>query len=169
MKIAFAGAMSTGKTTMARWLAKELGCTLLPDISRELRILGLYPDKNSKKIEHYMYATWKQIRQELENDSFVADSALYTNLIYAISDSVTFTGELERVVSKFAKYDRVFYLPIEVPLETDSIRNVGPEYQEDIDTLYRNFLAHHKIKYIEVSGDLKSRQKRILNYVPKKK
>jgi nicotinamide riboside kinase len=167
MKIAFAGSHGTGKSTMARWLAERLEYTLVPDISRELRIIGLYPDRNGKKVEHYAYVMWKQIRLEQTNDCFIADGALWGTVVYSVIDGVNFTDDLEETVSKHASYDRIFYMLPDIPLKKDSIRKDNLEYQQEVDEYYRDILDSYRINYIEVGGDLEERQRKILNYIPK--
>lgn len=166
MKIAFAGSHGVGKTTLARWLAKELGYTLIPDISRELRILGLYPDRNGKKEEHYAYTLFKKMRLEDVNESFVTDGAVYSDLVYATVDGLDLDS-VEPIIMSHAKYDRLFYITAEFDPEADAIRPADKSYQDEVDQFYRDLLESYSVKFIEVGGDLKSRKKKILNYIPK--
>jgi nicotinamide riboside kinase len=169
MRIAFTGSFGVGKSTMSRWLAEKLGYTLIPDIARELRILGLYPDRNGKKVEHYMYTLWKQIRLENINECFVSDGCLYGTAVYAVNDSVECSWEVEYAALKYGRYDRIFYLAPEIPLRKDSIRTDNQQYRLDIDERLRLLLDMNNIEYITVSGDIKKRQRKVLNYIPKGK
>jgi nicotinamide riboside kinase len=169
MKIAFAGSHGTGKSTMSRWLAEKLGYTLIPDLSRELRILGLYPDRGGKQIEHYAYVMWKQIRLEQTNECFITDGSLWGTVVYAALDGNVFASFLETTISVYAKYDRIFYMLPDIPLKKDSVRKDSLLYQQEIDELYREVLSDHRVKYIEVGGTLEQRRRKVLNYIPKQK
>lgn len=55
------------------------------------------------------------------------------------------------------RYDIVFYVPIEFPLERDAIRYEGVEFQKQIDDIIVDGLHHFGQPYITLSGSLEER------------
>ena len=168
MKIALAGSHGVGKTKLAKALAKKLGFNYIHDIVREEALpKGFVINENTPP----EVQLWLVMRQwELENttpEGWVADKCLIDYLIYG---SIVLKDEevkavIEDIVKRNAKYDFVFHLPIEFPMEHDGKRSDDPKFQKQVDILYRKYLKENHIDYIVLSGLVKERVVQALKHL----
>ena len=160
MKIAVAGSHGTGKSTFAKALSERLGCNYIYDIVREEAFpKGFVINENTPP----EVQLWLVMRQwELEKttpESWVADKCLFDYLVYGeivLKDKDTLR-EIRKIIERNAKYDFVFYLPIEFPMEMDGIRSQDLEFQKDVDLRYKKCLDELGIRYITLSGSVEER------------
>lgn len=68
-------------------------------------------------------------------------------------------------VDRNAKYDIVFYIPPEIPLEEDGVRSLDPEFQRKVDEHYREVLEERGIKYITITGSVEERVRKALEHL----
>src|SRR5271157_5211573 len=87
MRVYFIGAHSTGKTTMARYVSKQTGLPLLPEVARmvlaerELAMDTLRSDLDTvDSFQREIFA--RQFEIEANHESFVSDRS-FDNLAYA--------------------------------------------------------------------------------------
>ncbi|MGI9032413.1 MAG: AAA family ATPase [Acidimicrobiales bacterium] len=171
MKIAFVGSFSTGKTTLANLFAREWGYPLLPEVAREVVELGFPLDQNATA-ETETLIFLKQWRAEASHDHFVADRSIYDVLAYAdwvmdqdrpprkedhlwVEARQIATGDLR------ARYDHVFYLPVEFPIVLDGLRPDDTWFQADIDGRIRHLLELADVAYDTLTGPIDRRQAQV--------
>ncbi len=168
MKIAIAGSHGVGKTSFAKALAKKLDFNYIHDIVRKEAVpKGFVINENTPP----EVQLWLVMRQwELESttpEGWVADKCLVDYLVYG--DIVLKDEDTKRVirdlVRRNAKYDVVFYLPIEFPMEQDGLRSVDPEFQKRADVLYQKCLEDFRIKFTILSGSVEERVRRALAHL----
>ena len=170
MKIAFVGSFSTGKTTLANLFAREWDYPLLPEVAREVVELGFQLDQNATP-ETETLIFLKTLRAELTHDHFVADRSIYDVLAYA--DWVMENKEERKenhlwwesreiaTLQLRARYDHVFYLPIEFPIVLDGLRPDDTAFQADIDGRIKRLLDSHDVRYETLTGSVEERQEQV--------
>ncbi|MGI9022068.1 MAG: AAA family ATPase [Acidimicrobiales bacterium] len=168
MKIAFVGSFSTGKTTLANLFAKEWDYPLLPEVAREVVELGFPLDQNATA-ETETLIFLKQWRAESMHEHFVADRSIYDVLAYADwvmeharaprkEDHLWIESRQLAVTDLRARYDHVFYLPIEFPIVLDGLRPDDTAFQADIDGRIRRLLESADVAYETLTGTVEARQ-----------
>ena len=171
MKIAFVGSFSTGKTTLANLFAREWDYPLLPEVAREVVALG-FPLDQSATAETETLIFLKQWRAEASHVRFVADRSIYDVLAYA--DWVMENQDGDRKENHLwyesreiatmdlrARYDHVFYLPVEFPIVLDGLRPDNPAFQSDIDRRIVDLLKGHDVSFHTVTGPVPERQEQV--------
>ncbi|MDQ6927412.1 MAG: ATP-binding protein [Actinomycetota bacterium] len=171
MKIAFVGSFSTGKTTLANLFAREWDYPLLPEVAREVVELG-FPLDQTATAETETLIFLKQWRAEAVHDRFVADRSIYDVLAYA--DWVMEHNKSDRkenhlwlesreiaVLDLRARYDHVFYLPIEFPIVLDGLRPDDTSFQADVDGRIRGLLESHDVAFHTLTGGIEERQEQV--------
>lgn len=164
MKIAIVGAMGVGKTTLANDLSDVLDIKILPEIARKMIEEGYKLDKDvTPAIE--LEILKRQVALEETEEYFIADRGVIDVMAYS---SVLFHDDmflLNKINNQLCvtKYDIVFYIPIEFPLEGDGIRSEDIKFQKRIDQEIRFTIEAfnwHKIK-----GDRDQRIKKAVKII----
>lgn len=153
-KIAITGSFSTGKTTLAKQLAKKLRCKLLPEVARQMIAEGYRLDiEATPELELLMAERQLDLEQE---EHWVADRCMIDILAYSmvLFDDDKFLNELNDLLDK-AKYDKIFYTPIEFQIKDDGIRSTDIEFQKKVDEAIKEILK--TIPHIIVKGNKKQR------------
>ncbi len=171
MKTAFVGSFSTGKTTLANLFAREWDVPLLPEVAREVVQLG-FPLDQSATAETETLIFLKQWRAEAVHERFVADRSVYDVLAYA--DWVMENNDPTRkenhlwyesreiaMLDLRARYDAVFYLPIEFPIVLDGLRPDDTGFQADIDRRIRTLLEQADVSFHTLTGSVDDRQEQV--------
>jgi nicotinamide riboside kinase len=171
VKIAFVGSFSTGKTTLANLFAREWDYPLLPEVARQVVELG-FPLDQSATAETETLIFLKQLRAEMSHERFVADRSIYDVLAYADwvmehQDRTRKENHLwyeSREIAMFdlrARYDHVFYLPIEFPIVLDGLRPDDTGFQADIDRRIRTLLETADVSFHTLTGSVDARRAQV--------
>jgi len=167
MKIAIAGSHGVGKTTFAKALAKKLNFRYIHDIVREEAIPKGFVINENTPAEVQLWLVMRQWELETATaGSWVADKCLIDYLIYAggLKEEI-FKEAIKRVVDDNARYDFVFYLPIEFPMEHDGKRSDDEEFQRKIDVLYKAYLENQGMKPVVLSGSVEERVEQAARHI----
>jgi nicotinamide riboside kinase len=171
VKIAFVGSFSTGKTTLANLFAREWDYPLLPEVARQVVELG-FPLDQSATAETEALIFLKQWRAEMSHERFVADRSIYDVLAYADWVMENQDGDRKenhlwyesREIATYdlrARYDHVFYLPVEFPIVLDGLRPDDPAFQADIDRRIRHLLETADVSFHTLTGSVEQRQDQV--------
>ncbi|HLF69996.1 MAG TPA: ATP-binding protein [Actinomycetota bacterium] len=165
-RIAIVGSFSTGKTTLAELLSRELDLLLLPETAREVVALGFKLDKDATP-ETEALIFLKQYNNELYARDFVGDRSLIDVMAYAgwVLDNqprvkeTAIWEECVRLAENHLRgnYTDVFYLPIEFPIVLDGLRPDDPVFQKEIDERLIKLLRSHDIPYETITGSIEER------------
>jgi nicotinamide riboside kinase len=165
-RIAIVGSFSTGKTTLAEVLARDLDLPLLPEVAREIVELGFKLDKDATP-ETEALIFLKQLNNETASPEFVGDRSLIDCMAYAdwVLDNQPYKKEMAlwdecvRLAERRLRtnYSHVFYLPIEFPIVLDGLRPDDPAFQKEIDERIVGLLTTHGVTYETVTGSVEER------------
>jgi nicotinamide riboside kinase len=103
-------------------------------------------------------------------ETWISEKALWDNIIYGeycLKDTEALSV-IGRIVKANARYDVVFYLPIEFPLIDDGLRSTNIEFQKAIDTSYIKYLKDNGIEYFILTGSVGDRLDQALDVIYKR-
>lgn len=172
-RIGFVGTQSVGKSSLTKALA-ELpqfqDFHIATERSKYLRDLGIGLNQMSTL---YGQTTFMSERLgELQHDKLLTDRTIidvmsFTSLSPLINE--TDKAGFEVLFSRSLKeYDYIFYIPIEFDLEDNGVRDINPEFRQQIDEKIKHYLDWYRfrIKNLHtISGTLEERIQQILNIV----
>lgn len=157
MKIAVCGSHGTGKSSFAKKLSEKLNGNYIHDIvTDEMVPQGFVINENTSPELQILLVSRQWQLEQTTKEPWVADKCLFDYLVYARDD---FSGYIKQTIEMFvknnAKYDFVFYLPIEFPMTLNGIRSPDLNFQKIMDERYRKLLADLNIKPIILHDFLK--------------
>lgn len=141
IRLAFAGASGTGKTTLARWVEKEFGFPFNPVGSRSVaKSMGFdnpYDvDAAGKRGEFQRELVLQKRAWEDEHENFVVDRTTLDNLAYTIfHDVYSIDADLLGAIAEGMKrYTHIVFCPVHVfcNLGEDPNRVGGGKYEADM-------------------------------------
>lgn len=161
-KIVFTGPESTGKTTMAEKLAVQLNIPFVKEVARDY-IAQLNRPYN---YEDVLNISMLQLAEEEKIKSFkppllICDTDLATIKIWCDDkfnqcEPWITNAYLERLP------DVYFLCAPDFPWQPDPLRE-DPERRNRLYEIYKSFLVHHKLRFIELSGSIENRLHTIYN------
>ena len=166
MKIAFAGSVSVGKTTLVNELAKLEQFKeyyIATERSKYLRDLGIPLNTDSTLLGQSIFLSERcseLLRNKVLTDRSIIDVMAFTNLSKSIStvEKESFCNYASNIISL---YDHIFYIsPEGVKLEDNGVRAVDTEYRDQIDIEIKRLLSIYgsKInKFHTISGSVEER------------
>ena len=173
IRIAFTSTQSCGKSTLVKALA-ELPefekFTVATERSKYLRDLGIKLNGSS-----YIYGQTIFLSErlsELQNDLLISDRSIldvmsFTSLSTEISEQDK--NRFEIFASPFIKqYDYIFYIPPELELENNGVRDIDPDFRAAVDSKIKHYLDYYgfNIKnFKQISGTVEERIAEVLQTV----
>jgi len=158
------GAESCGKTTMARWLAKDFNGHFVPEWAREyLETVGAeITDERMRAIIHGQYALQKTAQHDLFNKPFIfQDTDLYSTLGYFRLWGGGTDADLY-LVEQYAKYmksDLYIVMNDQIPFESDPLR-YGGDVRESKTQFWIDLLDEFGCNYYVVTETDQRKQQR---------
>lgn len=155
MKIAITGPESTGKTTLAKDLAKEFNTIWIPEFAREylLQRNGKYHLEDIEIIAKEQEKTWKKA----QNSDLAFFDTEFT--VFKIWSEIKFGKVSPYIIESLANQDFDHYFicdPKGVEWEEDPLRE-HPERREEFFHLYLRVMNSNKRSYTVLSGTWEER------------
>jgi predicted ATPase len=161
LRVAFAGASGTGKTTLAEFVAKTCGIPLNPVGSRSVAKNMGYDspydvDAAGKRgiFQHRLLV--EKVAWERAHESFVTDRTVADNLVYTALHDVKCIDEeyLETVRTHFSHYTHVFFCKMSsfFHLGSDPIRVKERAYHEVFEKCLMGVLPASRQFYVYPAG-----------------
>lgn len=144
MRVGFAGASGTGKTTLAEYIAQKHGLEMNPvgsrSVAKEMGFESPYDvDKAGKRGEFQRHLIDSKRAWELTREAFVTDRTTFDNLTYLILHDVhaVDAGLIAKAFDGLMRYTHIIYCPVKVffALGDDPVRIKSQDYHSIFDTL----------------------------------
>lgn len=160
MKIALIGTHGTGKTTLAYELTAELkkmgiNATMCTEVARRCPL----PINRGGSFRGQLWIVVTQIKEEIEAekdyDFIICDRSVLDSYAYTQYVAPQQAADVWPLVKEHIKtYDFLFKTPIIGGyMVQDSIRDVDPSFQTDIDVMMNKMLAENRIPFFELPID----------------
>jgi GTPase SAR1 family protein len=174
VKLGICGAQSVGKTTLLNALRSEK-CfkeyAIRNEVTRTVREYGLAINENGSDITQKLIMK-EHIYNQVMFDNMITDRTSLDGIVYTCwlftQGRVTQECYNECVaifLKTISKYDYVFYIKPEFPIEDDGVRSSSQEWQDEIVKLFDKFIDDYKLNVINVSGSVRERVNIILNTI----
>lgn len=152
LKIAVVGPESTGKSTMANFLARELNTFCVPEYARFYceNLNKQYTVEDEVNMFHGQRALEEAISSKVENNLLICDTTILTVKIWC-DHLFGNTPEVVTEEIKKRKYDLYLVMDIDLPWEDDPLRDF-PNEREHFLAVWKNELAKLNANYALVSG-----------------
>ena len=167
MRIAITGAQSTGKSTLLRFLKNDddlKGFEFIDELTRKIAAKGININEEGSNMSQIFTVTIHA--ENIIKDHFISDRCALDGLVYTrwLFDQ----GKVDKWILDYAlgvakevipRYDYIFYLPAEIPIEDDGIRSANVKFRDEIVSLFEEYTKKLGVKLIELSGSVKDRAK----------
>ena len=169
IRVVFFGPESTGKTTLAKALAKAFKTRWVPEFAREyleekrLRTGEICTPEDIYPIAEGQMRLENQALQQADRFLF-CDTNLLSTEVYAKAyfDGWCDTRLLE--ANKVNHYDIYFLTDIDVPFEEDLLRD-RPHQRQEMLAAFENALNEYKITYVILKGSHEARILQVTDYL----
>jgi AAA domain len=160
VRLAFAGASGTGKTTLAQWASEKFGLPVNPVGSRSVaQAMGFdnpYDvDKAGRRAEFQRRLVAEKRAWEDARDAFVVDRTTLDNLVYTMMHDVYAIDRtlLNSVIQGLGRYTHIVFCPVDVfcNLGGDPNRVNDTVYHELYDEVMRAFLRKYVPHMVHVA------------------
>jgi len=167
MKIAITGAQSTGKSTLLRFLKQDedlKGFEYIDELTRKIAAKGININEEGSNMSQIFTITIHA--ENIIKDHFISDRCALDGLVYTrwLYDQ----GKVSKWIMEYAKgvadevlprYDYIFYLPPEIPIEDDGIRSADESFRKEVTKLFEHYIDRYKLKVFELTGSVADRAK----------
>jgi len=171
-RIALIGSHSTGKSCVVEELAHIIKIPVINELARGY-------DLNTNDINKYKHyqkqILLEQIKSEtsliLSNGNFISDRSTIDNAAYYLlkCQNVTTLEERKRycelAMHNSLHYTHLFYIPIEIPMQSDGFRFENELFRSQIDDKILEIISYFNISVITLSGSLDERVSTILEMI----
>lgn len=166
MKIAIVWSHWVGKTTLSKKISQKLNLDIIEDIVPIAHNMWFTINEETP-IETQLRLAAKQLELERQYKGFITDKCLIDYYIYGkvLIDDQDLIRVLDKISSRNAKYDYMFYLPIEFDIVDDGLRPLDPEFQKNIDIEYKQFLDKENIDYHTITGSVEEREEQLMQII----
>lgn len=177
-RIGLCGTHSTGKTTLARALAEKLPHYYLDiNVTRWVRELGFPINEESndasQEINFLKRVAHLNSFSDIIADRTIVDNVAYSTVAFERGNLTAHSLNYQKALlyKNIYKYDYLFYIPPEIPLELDGVRPVDEWYRKNIAeiverTLYQAHELNPKMRLRErcftITGDTTQRVQKIM-------
>jgi len=159
MRIAVTGPESSGKTTFAMALSKNLRGTFIPEFAREylLNLEGNYTQNDLDKIAKGQLESWNA---NGEKSIIISDTEM---LVMHVWSEVSYQNTSSFILKSLGSqtFDHYFLCAPDIPWQEDPLRE-HPEMREELFEIYLAKLEELDFPYTIISGDENERLEKAL-------
>lgn len=177
MRIYFIGAHSTGKTTLARYVAEQYKLPLLNEVARTILAEREYQidtmRSNLQTINSYQYDVFcRQMAEEEKHHSFVSDRS-FDNLAYSAQHSRVLAPLMEdkmlkHYLKRLKEQDTLLFFvrPSRATMKNDGVREfLNWDGIVSIDAMIKFMLEMWGLRYFQISSENMQERTRLIDSI----
>ena len=165
MRIAITGAQSTGKSTLLKYLKKDedlKGFEFIEELTRQIAAKGININEEGGNFTQIFTVTIHAeniVKKHFISDRCALDGLVYTRWLYDNKKVDKWMLDYAEGVAKevLPKYDSIFYLPAEIPIEDDGVRSSNKKFRDEILKIFEECIEEFDINVIKLSGSVAQR------------
>lgn len=159
-RIAFTGPESSGKTTLAKWVADQFNCPWVPEVARDYLTErnGVYEQADLDAMAIEQVEKWEQISNEpfVVYDTEMTVLEIWSQVKYGeVSSNITALSANQHI-------DHYFLCSPDIPWEEDPLRE-NPTDRDELFERYHQSLVRKNVVFTVLSGPLEQRKQSILD------
>ncbi len=164
LRIAVIGPESSGKSTLAKFIADKFHALLVEEYAREYLLNKTDPSKYS--INDLIIIANEQFNRTVnlqvpKNNILVCDTEMLTIKIWAEDKFYHCPKEVNNLFYQ-QKFDLYILCKPDIKWEYDILRE-DEDRRDYIFNIYLDYCINNKFNYVEIEGDMYSRTKKIIN------
>lgn len=155
-RIAITGPESSGKTTLAKTLAEQLGVRWIPEFARTylLENNGNYEQEDLVKIARGQITAWNKFSKE---EILICDTEMLVMKVWSQVKYNTVHPFILKALSE-QQFDHYFLCRPDIPYEEDPLRE-HPDQREELFEIYLEELKIRKLPFTIIEGNMDQRIK----------
>jgi len=165
MRIAITGAQSTGKSTLLSFLKKDIdlkGFEFIEELTRQIAAKGIDINEDGGNFTQIFTVTIHAeniVKKHFISDRCALDALVYTKWLYDNKKVDKWILDYALGVAKevLPRYDYIFYLPAEIPIEDDGVRSADKQFRDEILELFESYIIELDLNVITLSGSIVER------------
>ena len=151
MRIAITGAQSTGKSTLLSFLKKDIdlrGFEFIEELTRQIAAKGIDINEDGGNFTQIFTVTIHAeniVKKHFISDRCALDALVYTKWLYDNKKVDKWILDYALGVAKevLPRYDYIFYLPAEIPIEDDGVRSADKQFRDEILELFESLYVEN--------------------------
>lgn len=167
MKIAITGAQSTGKSTLLNYLKKDddlKGFEFIEELTRQIAAKGIDINEEGDNFTQIFTVTIHAeniVKKHFISDRCALDALVYTKWLHDNKKVDKWMLDYAEGVAReiLPRYDYIFYLPAEIPIEDDGVRSSNVSFRDEILDIFKYYIDELDINVINLSGTVVERAK----------
>lgn len=165
MKIAITGAQSTGKSTLLQYLKKDVDLTgfeFIEELTRQIAAKGININEEGSNFSQIFTVTIHAeniIKKHFISDRCALDGLVYTRWLYdnELVDKWMLDYAIGVASEVLPRYDIIYYLPPEIPIEDDGVRSADVKFRDEIVKLFEEYIQHFNLQPTTLTGTVAER------------
>lgn len=171
IKVVLFGPESTGKTTLARQLARHYNSVWVPEYARDYLQDKWNNERKTCETEDLMPIAFGQMKLENElaqktESVLVCDTDLLETKVYS---EAYYAGTCDPILEKYAlenTYDLCFLTYIDTPWEADDLRD-KPNERQEMFLAFESALKKYNRPYVLLKGSKQERLETAIHHIDK--
>ena len=167
MRIGITGAQSTGKSTLLKFLKKDIdlkGFEFIEELTRQIAAKGININEEGSNFSQIFTVTIHAenvVKKHFISDRCALDGLVYTKWLYDNKKVDKWMLDYAIGVAKeiLPRYDYIYYLSPEFPIEDDGVRSANESFRDEILALFEYYIKELELDVITLTGSVAERAK----------